>query len=117
MSTTARLTGFAFELDRVREITGMTERTLARALGSGHSTVRAWLAGTRVPSARHADRIVELSSIVDRLACIIDGDYIAVWLVKPTPALGDRAPVDALAAGDYSQVSQLVAALESPVAA
>lgn len=110
-------TGFAYELRRVREATGMTEATLARALGSGNSTVRAWLAGTRAPNTRHADRIVELASIVDRLALIIHADYIAVWLIKPTPALDDRAPVEAIAAGDYQQVSRLVAAVESPVAA
>jgi hypothetical protein len=56
------------------------------------STVRAWLAGSRAPSGERAERLVELSALVEQLTRVMDPSYIAVWMRKPVPALGDDKP-------------------------
>jgi uncharacterized protein (DUF2384 family) len=90
----------------------VTTAQLATATGAAESTARRWLQGTRAPGGEHATRGLELAAIIDRLLQVMDADYIPVWLAKPTPRLNDRRPVDALGAGDYRDVSQLVASLE-----
>ena len=100
----------------LRKLGGLSERDVARATGTGRSTVNAWLRGTRHPTGERLERLAELAALVERLARVIDPEYVAFWLNKPVPALGDEKPLDVLAAGGYRQVSALVAELESPVA-
>lgn len=91
---------------------------IARATGAATSTVRSWLAGTRNPARNNetSERLIELSTIVDRLIRIMDPSYVSIWLRKPIPALNDRKPIDMIREGDYREVSKIVAALESPPA-
>ncbi|MDQ3638974.1 MAG: hypothetical protein M3426_13445 [Actinomycetota bacterium] len=58
--------------------------------------------------------MAELSAIVERLARVVDPDYIPVWLRKPVVALGDEKPLDVLARGEYRRLSRLISELESP---
>jgi len=67
---------------------------------------------TRSPTGDRAERLAELSSIVERLVLVIKADYIPVWLRKPNVALDDDKPLDLIAAGSYRKVSRLIAALE-----
>jgi uncharacterized protein (DUF2384 family) len=91
---------------------------IARATGAADSTIRSWLARTREPSRGDtADRVAELSAIVERLMRIMEPTYIPVWMRKPIPALDDRKPLDVIREGGYREVSKIVAALESPPAA
>ncbi len=69
---------------------------------------------TRVPTGGRAERLAELSAIVERLARVVDPDYIPVWLRKPVVALGDEKPLDVLARGEYRRLSRLISELESP---
>jgi len=107
---------FADEAAYVRDLGHLTDEDIARATGAGVSTVGAWLRRTRRPTGSRADRLAELSAIVERLAQAIEPDYITVWLRKPLAALDDDKPLDVLARGDYRRVSRVIAALESPVA-
>jgi len=52
--------------------------------------------------------------MVERLARLIDPDYIPIWLRKPVPLLDDDKPLDVIAAGQYRRVSEVIAGLESP---
>ncbi len=110
-------TAFADEASRVHELGHLTEVDIARATGAAPSTARAWLAGTRSPSGERAERLAELSALIERLAFVMQPDYIPVWMRKPLRVLGDDKPLDAIAAGRYREVSRLIAALESPSAA
>ena len=74
----------------------------------------AWLHRTRAPTGTRAGRLVELSAIIDRLAVLLDAEYVPVWLIRPLAALDHRKPIDVLAAGGYEELSRLIAALESP---
>jgi transcriptional regulator with XRE-family HTH domain len=107
-------TAFAEEAIRIRETGHLSDRDIARATGAAVSTVGAWLRRSRSPRGRRAERLAELSSIVDRLAEVIDPDYIPVWLHKPVPALDDEKPIDVLARGDWRSVARLISELESP---
>jgi uncharacterized protein (DUF2384 family) len=84
----------------------------ARATGAARSTARAWLAHTRSPTGERAERLIELSALVERLARVMEPSYIAVWLRKPVPALAESKPIDVIASGNYVQVAELVSALE-----
>lgn len=108
--------GFATEVARVRDLGQLSDRDIARVTGAGVSTVGAWLRQTRTPTGVRAERIAELSAVVERLARVMSPDYIPVWLHKPIAALEDDKPLDVLARGEYRRVSALIAALETPVA-
>lgn len=105
---------YAEEARYVRRVGHLSDRDIARATGAGLSTVNAWLHLTRSPSGERAQRLVELSAMVERLARVIVEDYIPVWLNKPVPALDDRKPLELLAAGEYRRVARLISELEAP---
>jgi uncharacterized protein (DUF2384 family) len=104
--------GFAGEAAHIQEIGHLSVGDVARATGSDDSTVRAWLNETRSPTGERAERLAELSSLVERLANLMAGDYIPVWLRKPNPLLEDDKPLDVVAEGGYRRVSRLIASLE-----
>lgn len=96
----------------LHEIAQLSDADIARATGVARSTARAWLAHTRSPTGERAERLIELSALVERLARVMEPSYIAVWLRKPIPALAESKPIDVIASGDYTRVAKLVSALE-----
>lgn len=101
----------------VQQLGDLTGPEIARATGVKDATVRAWLSRTRSPSrGKAAERLLELSSIVERLSKVLETRYIAAWLRKPNPGLNHRKPIDLIAAGRYEEVSRLVAGVEAPPA-
>jgi hypothetical protein len=52
----------------------LSDREIARATGAAPSTVREWLARRSSPSGARAERLVELSSLVERLGRVIRPD-------------------------------------------
>ena len=104
----------AAEAVRARELGHLTEADIARATGVSPTTARAWLAGTREPTRERAERLLELSALVERLAGVIKADYIPVWLRKPVPLLDYDKPLDVIAAGGYRRVAELISGLEDP---
>lgn len=100
----------------MNEVGHLADAEIARATGAAASTVRAWLAGTRAPTGERAERLVELSALVERLTRVMDPSYIAIWMRKPVPALGDDKPLEVIGRGEYRRVAKLISALEeSPV--
>jgi hypothetical protein len=114
MIISAMAVGYVDEVEKIKALAPLTDADIARATGSNPGTVAAWRAHRQVPRGSRALRLVELSALVERLAEVIRPDYIPVWLNKPLPRLGHRAPADVLAAGDYEQVSGAVGELEYP---
>ena len=110
-------TAFATEAAHVQETGHLSAADIARATGANETTVRAWLRGARSPSGARAERLAELSSIVERLVRVMEPSYVPVWMRKPVPLLDDDKPLDVIAAGDYRRVSRVLAGLESPGAA
>jgi uncharacterized protein (DUF2384 family) len=102
------------EVEKIKARAPLTDADVARALGASPATVAAWRARRQVPRGQRARRLVELSALVERLAAVVEADYIPVWLNKPVPRLGNRAPADVLAAGGYEQVSGVIGELEYP---
>ena len=105
-------TAFAGEAAHIREIGHLTVPDIARATGANETTVRAWLRDDRSPSGDHAERLAELSSIVERLVRVMQATYVPVWMRKPIALLDDDKPLDVIAAGEYRRVSRVVAGLE-----
>lgn len=103
---------FVREAAFVNEVGRLSDSDIARATGAAASTVRAWLAGTRGPTGQRAERLVELSALVERLTRVMDPSYIAVWLRKPVPALDDDKPLEVIGRGEYRRVAKIVSALE-----
>ena len=65
---------YADEAIHLREVASLSDRDIARATGSGVSTVSAWLRRERAPRGRRAERLVELSAIAERLAAVLGAD-------------------------------------------
>ncbi len=105
-------TPLAAQIARVAKLGNLTATHLAEATGGDPSSARRWLRGTRAPSGVHALRALELTSLVERLAQVMQPAYIPIWLIKPIERLDDRRPVDVIRSGDYRSVSRLVATLE-----
>lgn len=107
---------YAREAIFVSEVAHLSDADIARATGAAASTARAWLGGTRTPTGERAERLLELSALVERLTRVMDPSYIAVWLRKPVPALDDDKPLEVIGRGEYRRVAKLVSALEeSPI--
>ena len=107
-------TAYAEEAIHVHNLGHLSDREIARATGAAPSTVREWLARRSAPSGVRAERLAELSSLVERLARVIRPAYIPVWLNKPIPLLDDDKPIERIAAGDYRSVARLISGLEDP---
>src|SRR5919106_7090104 len=107
-------TAFASEAAHVKDLGHLSAPDIARATGANETTVRAWLRGSRSPSGARAERLAELSAIVERLARLMQPAYVPVWMRKPVALLDDDKPLDVIAAGDYPRVSRVLAGLESP---
>jgi transcriptional regulator with XRE-family HTH domain len=105
---------YAEEAIHVHDTGHLSDREIARATGAAPSTVREWLARRSAPSGVRAERLAELSSLVERLARVIRPTYIPVWLSKPVPALDDDKPIDRIAQGDYRSVARLISGIEDP---
>jgi len=103
---------YADEVKRVRAL-GVDTGDIATATGARVGTVTSWARATRQPSVPFRDRLLELTSIVDRLSETMDPGYVPLWLNKPLRALGDERPLVALGKGRYRDVSKLVAELEN----
>ena len=106
-------TAFASEAAHIHKIGHLTVPDIARATGANETTVRAWLRDDRSPSGAYAERLAELSSIVERLVRVMQPTYVPVWMRKPVPLLDDDKPLDVIAAGDYRRVSRVLAGIEA----
>jgi uncharacterized protein (DUF2384 family) len=107
-------TAFASEAAHIAETGHLSSGDISRATGAHETTVRAWLRDDRSPSGDHAERLAELSAIVERLAVVMEPTYIPVWMRKPIALLDDDKPLDVIAEGEYRRLSRVVAGLESP---
>ena len=103
---------YAREANRVHDIAGLSDADIARATGVTLSTARAWLAGTRNPTGECADRLVELSALIDRLQRVMEPSYIPMWLRRPIEALDDCKPLDLLECGNFRRVARVISSLE-----
>lgn len=72
---------FAAEAVRVHDQARLPHDVIAEAVGAAPTTVRDWLAGRSSPTGERARRLAGLAEITDRLARVIDPDYIQVSLV------------------------------------
>jgi uncharacterized protein (DUF2384 family) len=110
-------TAYVDEALRIRSEGGLNDELIARATGAARSTVRDWLARRSSPTGLRAERVGELSSIVDRLPRVMRPEYIPVWLAKPIEALDDEKPIDLIGRGEYRRVARIISELEEPGAA
>ena len=61
-------------------------------------------------------RLAELSAAVERLARVMDPEYVPVWMREPVAGLGDDRPLDVLARGDYRRLSSVESGLSERLA-
>src|SRR5512132_780453 len=83
---------YADQAIHLRDSVALTEQDLATATGASQATVAAWLDDIAAPEGAHADRLIELAVIVQRLARTMTADAIPGWLNTAVPVLdGQRA--------------------------
>jgi hypothetical protein len=98
----------------VRHAGGLSDRQIAQAIRARPTRVNGWLTGRGILTDLQAERLLELSMIVERLARLLDAASIPLWLDTPVPALGGEKPIDRIAVGDDRAVAQLISGLEDP---
>lgn len=98
----------------MHDLAGLSDRLIATATGAKPSTVRGWLAGRSEPTGARAERLIELSEMVRRLARVVRAESIALWLQRPVQALSDEKPIELIARGDYRLVAKLISEIEYP---
>ena len=106
-------TSFASEAAHIQEIGHLSVSDMARGTGANETTVRAWLRDDRSPSGTYAERLAELSSLVERLVQVMQPEYVPVRMRKPVPLLDDDKPLDVSATGEYRRLSRVIAGLEA----
>jgi hypothetical protein len=106
---------YADQAIHLRDSVPLTEQDLALATGASQGTVAAWLDGIAAPEGAHADRLIELAVIVQRLARTMTADAIPGWLNTAVPVLDGQRPLELIASGQYERVARVVASFESPV--
>lgn len=104
----------AHEIRRMRDVAHLSDALIAKATGVRPSTVRDWVAGRSRPTGARAERLIELSEMTDRLARVMQAEYIPVWLQRPVSVLDDEKPIELLARGDYRPIAAVIAGLEYP---
>lgn len=104
---------FASEAAHIQEIGHLSPSDIARATGASETAVRVWLRDERSPSRVHAQRLVELSSLVERLVRVMQPAYVPVWMRKPIPLMDDDKPLDVIAADEHQRLSRVIAGLEA----
>ena len=102
------------EARNVHDFAGLSDRLIATATGAKSSTVRGWLAGRSEPTGVRAQRLIELSEMVRRLARVLRAESIALWLQRPVLALDDEKPIELIARGEYRRVAKLISEIEYP---
>jgi uncharacterized protein (DUF2384 family) len=107
-------TALANEAIRIRDAGKLNDSLIAAGTGASTSTVRGWIKTRSQPTGERAQRLIELSEMIDRLRRVMDPDYIPIWLSRPLEALDDDRPIDVLGRGEYRRVAQVIAALEDP---
>src|SRR6202161_213003 len=76
---------YAEEAIHIHDTGHLSDREIGRATGAAPSTVREWLARRSTPTGVRAERLAELSSLVERLARVIRPTSILVGLKNPIP--------------------------------
>ncbi len=102
------------EAQRVHDLAGLSDRTIAAATGAKPSTVRGWLSGRSEPTGARAERLIELSEMIKRLALVVKPGSIAIWLNRPILALHDEKPIELIARGEYKRVAKLISEIAYP---
>jgi hypothetical protein len=105
---------YAHQAIRLRELAPLDEADYARATGAPLETARTWLRGEHSPSGEHADRLVELAVIVQRLSGVLKPEAIPESLNSAVPVLDDDTPLERIARGDSDAVARVVSGFESP---
>jgi len=106
-------TAFASEAAHIQATAKLSTSDIARATGADETSVRAWIREDRSPSGIRAERLAELSALVERLVRVMNPEYVPVWMRKPIPLLDDDKPLDVVAAGEYRRVSRIISGLEA----
>jgi uncharacterized protein (DUF2384 family) len=105
-------TAFASEAAHIQDLGHLSATDIAWATKADESTVRAWIRGDRSPSGQRAERLLELSAIIERVVNVMAPDYVPVWMRKPVGLLDDHKPLDLVRSGGYRRVLRAVSSLE-----
>jgi predicted transcriptional regulator len=97
----------ADQLIRLRERVPLSPGDVAAATGADRPTVAAWLERSAVPTGEQAARLSELIAAVERLEVSTKPEAIPAWLNRKVPLLGDKTPLETLAAGGYEQIARV----------
>lgn len=74
-------------VESARRVLGLSDRNLARAVGTDEATLGAWLQGSW-PTATYLQRLEALDVLVREIEETMPPDVVGDWLHRPLPAHG-----------------------------
>lgn len=84
-------------LTRIREQLGLSQESLAQALGVSARTIVRWEGQTSIPSHLARDRVERLTELLRLAEQVFPQSSIAPWFSSRNPSLGGRTPLEVLA--------------------
>jgi hypothetical protein len=94
MSTTTRLPGF----ELAREVLGLDNGEIARAVQADESTLYRWRQGS-APTAIYMSRLERLDDLAREIQRTMRREAIPAWLDRPIPAVDGRTAREMILAG------------------
>jgi hypothetical protein len=94
MSTTTTIPGF----DLGREVLGLDNGEIARAVQADESTLYRWRQGS-APTAVYLSRLERLDELAREIQRTVRPDAIPAWLDRPIPALAGATAKETILAG------------------
>lgn len=104
------------QITSIRDVLGLTEDDLARALLVDRRTVQRWLAGATLPQAQQRAGLDALERFVERLeATFGDPAAIRIWLEAESGYLGTLRPREVLLTGRIDALDRALDALDAGI--
>jgi uncharacterized protein (DUF2384 family) len=95
----------------LREVVGLSDRELARALQVTDRSVKRWRAGAAI-STEGEERVHDLARVIAQLVSVgVPDRNVRAWFLYRNHFLGEERPIDVFAAEGFSAVQPAVAAL------
>ena len=109
-SAAGAITG-AFASNVVAEIRrrwGVSQRTLARMIGSSERSIQAWESGSKPLTTERRARLHQIDRLHGALSRIMRSDSLARWLDEPVPAFGGATPLQVIERGEMDRIWEMI---------
>jgi len=104
-----------FQVAALRQKLGLSRKVFARLMGFSERVIAGWEAGRPLPIPGQR-RLREIERFEERLAEVVQSEFIPKWLETPNQAFQGLKPLEVIERGEIDQLWDMIFYLESGVA-